>query len=257
MYPKEQCEGSAENDVDFKQVDMAKELIQMSNEDISFGLAKFTATYTELQDGFDNKEEDLISALDSIKTTEENFNGTYIAKSIRDALHNFDENANSHRKFIVLLTDGGTTEGGLWDWSFYDEDNAIADANAKNVSIIVIGLGNSVDTEYLTRIANGTGGEYIYANNDDALETVLDMIQAGLNYNMVDTDEDGENDRIMIADSGFDIAKDAVQFDNYIVQFYNKDGMMEGQCFGLALLTQLHYSGNLPLQGKAVEEHNM
>lgn len=249
MYPKDMVEGSGENDVDFKRVDMAKELIQMSDkEEIHFGLAKFTATYTELLGGFNNSEEALTAALDSIKTTPETFNGTYIANSIKDALENFDATDNEHRKFILLLTDGETTEGGLWDWSFYDENNAIKDANDKNVSIIVVGLGNSVDTEYLTKIANGTGGAYIYANNDNALTDVYDVINAGLNYNMVDSDGDGEKDRILIADNGFDVEKDALSFQNPIVELYYNDNMIgNGLCYGMASFMQLYYAGKLPL----------
>ena len=255
MYPPEMCEGSEGNDVDFKRVDMCKELIEMSDfSEILFGLAKFTATYTELLSGFDNEKEDLITALDSIKTTEETFNGTYIAKSIRDALNNFSETDNSHRKFILLLTDGATTEGGLWDWSFYDEDNAIKDANDKNVSIIIIGLGNEVDNEYLMKIANGTGGAFIYANNDNALTELYDTIQAGLNYNMVDSDGDGENDRLLIADTGFEADKNGFRFPNLSIRYNGENG--GGICYGMAAFAQLYYADQLPLTAKKVEKHD-
>lgn len=249
MYPKEIVSASGENDVNFKRVDMAKELIQKCGDDIQFGAGKFTATYTPLSEDFSSSEKKLITALESIKTTEEDFNGTYIAKSIKSALDCFEKSDNSSRKFIVLLTDGETTESG---W-LYDENDAIEDANQKNVSIIVIGLGNGVDTEYLTKIANGTGGMYVYANNSDALDKVYDAITAGLNYNLTDTDNDGKNDSILIADTGFDVTKDAICFDNYVVHMNYADSPNFGQCYGIAAFTQKQYLGKVKLKEKGID----
>lgn len=243
------CKKADGNDVYFKRVDMAKELIEKCGDDIVFGLGKFTKTYTQLSDGFSSSETELTNALEDIRTQEENFNGTYIANSIKEALENFDENDNSSRKFILLLTDGETTE-----WlSLYDENDAIEEANRKNVSVIIIGLGSDVDADYLTKISDATGGMYVYATNSSALEQVYDTITAGLNYGMTDLDNDGMNDSILIADSGFDIDRDTFCFNNYIFDPNYGENVHFGQCYGIAAVTQLYYRGKLPLKGKEIE----
>lgn len=253
MYPKELCEGSEENDVDFKRVDMAKKLISMTDENVKYGLGKFTATFTSLASGFTNSKDTLYEKLDSIKTTGETFSGTYIAKSIRDALANFDSSTNNNRKFIILLTDGATTEGGLWDFSLYDENSAIKDAIKKNVAIIVVGLGSSINTEYLTKIANSTGGFYIYAKDADALDVIYKTLMATLNYKYTDLDGDGTSDSILVADSGFDATKNGWGFKNFMLKI--DDGFTNGQCAGLSAFAQLYYLDKLPLTGNAIEKY--
>ena len=249
MYPEELCDGSDENDVDFKRVDMAEKLIEMCDDTISFGLAKFTGTYTQLAD-LGSSDDELNEQLEGIRTVDETFDGTYIANSLKAALNNFEADDKKHRNFIVMLTDGYTTEGGLFDFSFYNENNAIEDANSKNVSIIIIGLGSTIDTEYLTRIANNTGGRFIYASNADALDEVYDIIIKAINYDFSDGNGDGINDDFLIADSGFKANVNGYPFINYIVEFSN-GYISEGQCFGLAEMAQLYYTGNLPLSMEA------
>ena len=258
------CDKSDANDIEYKRVDMAKALIEQEiKNDVSFGIAKFTKDYMELKGGFNNTKKELLTSLDSIKTTKETFNGTYIANSIKEALNNFKEEDNSSRKFIVLLTDGETTENaGLFNWTTYDENNAIYDAQQKNVSIIVVGLGNSVDTEYLRKIAENTGGAYIYVNDSNALEKVHNIIHSQINYNMVDSDGDGVNDRILAADSGFDISKDALGFHNMSVELpYSLSDKEDeyingGLCYGFSEFAQLYYADKLPLKASKVERHN-
>ena len=192
--------------------------------------------------------------MESIKTTEETFNGTYIATSIIKSVKNFENSDALTRKFIVILTDGETTENKFWD---YDEEDAIDAANKKGISIIVVGLGNEVKTEYLQKIAKETGGQYIFANNADALESVESAIEASLNYNYVDTDNDGDNDRILIADSGFSPEKDGLPFANpRILYYYDNKALGAGECFGMATFAQLYYKGKLPLTVEEVERHD-
>src|SRR5574344_2129950 len=142
MYPKDLCSDSSESDTQFKRVDMAKSLIEMSDDNINYGLATFTATYYD-QCKIGSKKDELNKKLDAIKKQEtHDFNGTYIAKSINNALESFDEDAMKNKKYIVLLTDGATTEGsGIFDFNSYDESDAIKDAKEKNVTVIVVALG--------------------------------------------------------------------------------------------------------------------
>ncbi len=246
MYPKELMETSDENDVDFKRVDMAKNLIEMSDEKIEFGLAKFTADYTEMAEMGADRDE-IIEQLESIKTTEENFNGTYLETSLIKALDVYEETDQEHRKFIVLLTDGESTEGmGLFSFKNYDKDDIISKAKKKNTTIITIGLGNSVDRDFLSEVAEKTGGVYIHASNADALETVYEVIMAALEYNFADLDKDGINESILMADSGFSATRDILKYENYYL--LGPDGYDSGgQCYGISALEQLYYIGELPL----------
>ena len=254
MYPEEMCEGSDENDVDFKRVDFAKNLIEASNlDEVKFGAAKFTGDYTELCGGFDNSKETLFEKIESLKTTEETFNGTHIAEAIISACNNFNADDLNHRKFIILLTDGETTEGQGWAGLFdYNENDAIKAANKKNVSVIVVGLGNSVDSDYCTKIADGTNGKFIYVNNSSALEDVYEAIHAVMNNGYVDLDQDGEMDHIMIADSGFDMETNAFSFNNYLVKSPYEDELINGQCHGMAVFAQRYYMGILPQKADAI-----
>lgn len=257
MYPKELCETSDENDVDFKRVDFAKQLIEAADDkEIKFGLAKFTADYTELCPGFGNNKDDLYSQLDAIKTTEENFNGTHIAKAIISACANFSKDDIGHRKFIILLTDGATTEGqgfgGIFD---NNEDDAIRAANEKNVSVIVVGLGANVDSEYCNKIAQSTNGAFVYANNSSALHDVHFTIRTMINNMLIDLDNNGEMDHILIADSGFDINKNAFSFNNYWFKSPYQDAEIGGQCHGMAVFAQRYYLGTLPQTNDHIDRY--
>lgn len=252
MYPKDVAEGSDENDVDFKRLDMASRLIDMAGDKIKFGLAKFTGSYTLMAETGSDKET-LNEKIESIRTGEEVFNGTYIETSLMKSIGEFEKNDNEHRNFVVMLTDGCSTEGqGLFSFKMYDEEDIIKKANDYNITLIIIGLGNNVDTTSLTKMANGTDGMYIGAYNADALEQVYEKIMSAINYNFEDVDGDGENDRILIADSGFTAKDNGFPYDNYRV--ISSDGQEQsGQCFGIASLCQLYYMGKLPVTMESVE----
>ncbi len=59
--------------------------------------------------------------------------------------------------------------------------------------------------------------------------------------------------RYVVANSGFDIKKNAFSFANYVVK---KDGkMFDGQCRGMVMIAQLYYRGILPCAGEKVKKH--
>lgn len=238
-------------DPDFKRVDMAKTLISMTNSDVHFGVGKFARQFTNIASGFGSSKTDLYEKLDGIKTNKEdrNFNGTYIASSIISALKNFDESTVNDRKYIILLTDGETTEG------FFDnnENDAIRCAIEANVSIITIGLGDAVDVSYLSKISEKTGGIYVHAKDADALDKIYNILMAAINFGFADLDGDGMNDSVLVADSGFNVKRDGWGIKNYI---FNRDGSQsEGQCFGMASVAQLRYRNMLPPKGDAIPMH--
>jgi hypothetical protein len=262
MYDSQMGEGLG-NDNDFKRIDMVETLMDMCGTEVEFGAAKFTGSYEKLSDKFSDSRTTLEENLERVRTDWEYFNGTAIADSVDYGLDNFSEYDSDHRKFIILLTDGATTS--YWE----DIDEVIDEANRKNVSIITIGLGEEVDTDYLTYFSENTGGIYVYANNADALDTVYKQLISGINYNLFSEEEEGEETpdtdtaeetpaeeevKIMVADTGFDPLKNGFSFDNYF--FTTENGVYsKGQCFGMAAFAELYYTGRLLFQDEPVEAH--
>ncbi len=50
-------------------------------------------------------------SINKIKTENQQFDGTYIGTSMGKVLDNYSASDYSHKKYIILLTDGETTEG--------------------------------------------------------------------------------------------------------------------------------------------------
>lgn len=247
MYPKALCEASNENDLEFRRLNMANALIDYADDNIQFGVAKFTATYTLLSkigtDAQLSKEK-----INEIRTLNETFDGTFIASSIKSALSEFKANDHQNRKYIVILTDGETTENGL----SYNEEDAIRDCIKKHVTVIVIGLGNYTDVDYLQKIAYGTGGIYLHASNADALESIYEKILNQMQFATVEIEHGGETKKaIFIADSGFNSGDNGYAFVNYNVLY---DGHIStGQCYGLAAFAQKFYRGSVTTIGEPYE----
>lgn len=189
MYPQEQCEGSNENDVEFKRIDMAKALIEQA------------------------------------------------APTTRFSFYTFTHDVN---KATGLTTD----------------KNVLNSAAAqRNVVIICIGLGNEIDVDHLTELATRTGGFYRYARSAEDLTNLYEQIDTVLNNNYSDTNGDGKVDSILLADSGFSIATDTLPFIN--IRIRDTEGVhRDGQCYGMASLTQLYYLGKLPYSYGDVPKHN-
>ena len=245
MFPEDMCEGSEENDVDFKRLDMANSIIDHINKDTYYGVAKFTGTYTHMAN-LGTSPEELKATISGIRDIEETFDGTYIATSIIKALDNFNSSHAKDRKFIIILTDGGSTEhSGLLGFLSGNptEYDAVKKCNAANVTVITIALGNSVDSGYLQTISNGTGGAYVYANNADALEDVYDAIFKNLVYSAEDLDDDGETDSYILADSGFNMNRNGFCFENLALLVDNNSIQQHGVCYGMTLLAQAQYRG--------------
>ena len=240
-------EGSDANDPEMKRLALAKQIVADSKDSCDFFVSKFTASYRELTSEWTNDEEVLNAAIDGINENE-NFNGTYINNAVIQTTEKFEKENNGDKRYIILLTDGATTESGLF---CYELDDATKRAVAKGITVITIGLGSKVDANYLTTLSEDTGGFYIYANVADALECVNERITTGMNYNYVDADDDGEFDYVSVADSGFNVKRDGFSFKNYY--FFDGTKVVEGQCYGMNLFAQLYYLGKLPISRESFQ----
>jgi len=233
---------SPENDVDFKRVDMAKKLIEMSDSSISYGLSTFTADYKPLSKIGEDRNS-ITTKLNEIKTFKgQDFNGTGIGTAVSSAVGSFGDNSSSHRNFLVLLSDGESTENS----SYSLQSAAIKLANEKNITIISIGLGQGIDSDYLKKYATETGGIYVYADNANALDDVYQKIINTINYGYQDLDGNGQVDSVLLADSGFKVGTNSLLYSNFSSLTGQKgEFAAEGNCFGISALTSGYYNGTL------------
>ena len=244
----------AGNDPEYKRIEMCEQLLSKADSSIDFGLAFFTADYMQKVD-ISNDRKPLLDALNVVRNTsyeDKNnagqFTGTFIATSIYKAIEqNFSENSDA-RQVLVVMTDGQTTEGkSIWDIfrDMHSIDSAIKLAEERNVTVVIVGLGNDIDVNYLTNIKQKTDGAYIYANDADALTELYDAILGAINLNYFDTDDDGKTDSIMLADTGFRPNTDGFSFRNPIVI---GDGFVStGICYGMSTFSSLYYQNRLPV----------
>ncbi len=238
MYSSEEVSGSAENDVDFKRVDLSNKIIDKLEGHYKFGAGKFTFEYTSLSGMTENKSQ-VKEQLNSIKSVVEKFTGTYIGNAISEGVKAFS-NQDIARKYMILLTDGKDST----DVQGYDKDKitkAIQEAKDANVKIFTIGLGQEIEQNTLKNISEQTGGEYYYATNDEILESIFELISAKINYNLVDSNRDNLDDSIVLNDSKFITKRDGFPFNNFASTKNNY-----GVTYGMTLFAKLYYQGDLP-----------
>jgi len=111
--------------------------------------------------------------------------GTNIGAGVSSANNQLINNGNrSHAWMMILLTDG---QGSYSD--YYTQQ-----AKANNITIYTVGLGSSVDSGLLTRIATGTGGQYFQVASADELPQVFRNISEEIDP--ADSDGDGLSDTL-------------------------------------------------------------
>lgn len=232
MYPEEMCKGSEENDVNFKRLDLSQNIIDMLAEGSLVGISKFTATYTEMEE-FTTDKKKLSKALDRIRKEEEVFNGTDFENAVMNAINEFDTTEGNYSNMIIMLCDGHS------DSDKTVEPQAIIEAaNDKNIIILTIGLGQSVNKKRMQQIAEGTGGRYYTAADAEALDEVFNQIETTFHYDLISYGEEGEAG-YSIANTGFVPSVNGFSFGNFRTTSSN------GTCFGMAMFARDWYAGNL------------
>ena len=234
MYPEEMCRGSEENDVNFKRLDLSKNIIDMLADGSLVGISKFTATYTEMVE-FTTDKKSLSKALDRIKNEEEVFNGTDFENAVMNAIGEFDTTEGNYSNMIIMLCDGHS------DSDKTVEPQAIIEAaNDKNIIILTIGLGQSVNKKRMQQIAEGTGGRYYTAADAEALDEVFTQIETTFNYDIISYGTEGKSG-YSIANTGFVPSVNGFSFGNFRTTSSN------GTCFGMAMFARDWYTGQLKL----------
>ncbi|HEX4810479.1 MAG TPA: VWA domain-containing protein [Bryobacteraceae bacterium] len=90
--------------------------------------------------------------------------GTQIAPALAEAYRKV-QLARANYKHIVLLTDGISEEG--------DSIELAREAQAHDVTISTVGLGQDVNRTYLEKVANSSGGRSYFLNEPQGLEQIL------------------------------------------------------------------------------------
>lgn len=239
MYSKTEVAESEENDPDFKRVDVVNELVDKLQGNYRFGVGKFTYEYKEIVPLSSDKAA-IKNRVLSIKTTPENFSGTYIGAGLEGGLKQFADEVDQNRRYIILLSDGSdTTNKEGYDGELLKKQIEVA--KQKGVKIYTVGLGSVIDEENLQNISNETNGKYYFAATADDLEIIFDEIAADLNYNLYDSNNDDTNDSVIIADSGFIVGRDGFSFSNF-----SNTQVQYGYGYGMVLYAKLFYENGLP-----------
>lgn len=222
-------------DSEGKRFSVTKELISsLSNERYRIGLSEFRKDYANaLPIGSD---------INSLNLKLDNMNGKFITEKegtdINNALKNgIDEfTSDDNNKFILILTDGEDSS-----LKFHTEE-LIQKANSKNVMICAIAFSEGSYNIDLTKISNETGCAFYSSSNVNGLKELFENVKSDLKNDLVDFEDDGKADGILLADSGFIVNRDGFSFPNYV------SNLTAGHCYGMATFAQLYYSRQLPLK---------
>lgn len=233
MYPQDIVPDSPENDVYFKRLDFAENLIEKFDESYSVAISKFTQDYTCIQN-FTNDKRHMQAALDSIRNGDENFNGTYIQSSLEKCIASFKDTDKKTVNIIIMITDGDTTEEKAPDVSRLQKL-----AEQKNVIILTVSIGTEIDKSVLTSIANRTNGMYFSAHDAKSLTDVHNRIITSLDYSKVELEQTDKTDAkigYMLYDSGFSPADDGFGFKDF------RTTATDSVSFGLAVFARDWYT---------------
>lgn len=106
--------------------------------------------------------------------------GAKIYEALIDAINRFDGLAGEKDdKYIVLFCNGRSTS------SIVTADQVISAAKAKNVHIIAVGFGRSIDSGELMTVALSSNGRFIAASELDTLQHAFERIVEDLNCQYV------------------------------------------------------------------------
>ena len=231
LFGESQLDGFDEEGLRFT---LTRDLVsRLSQKNYQMGLSEFRSDYANIVA--------IGTDVSSIKTALSLMNGKFITKSagtnIGNALTSGIEefSKDSDNKFIVILTDGQDT-------SLSSKTEKIVEkAISSDVKICSIGFGDGSYNIELANISNSTGCKFFSSSNVNGLTELFENIGVELDNDLVDIDNDGEVDGILVADSGFVVNRDGFSFRNY------GTNLSSGHCFGMATFAELYYKKVLPL----------
>lgn len=234
MYPKSVLSSSEENDVNFKRLTFARNFVSKLSDNAKTAISAFTYEFKPMCD-FEAAKEKVMSAIEGIRTLGAGFDGTSVERALIHGLDTFTPEMKADRNTIILLTDGISTNN-----AGYSLDEIAAKAHAKNVTIMTISLGNEYDREFLSTIAEITGGKYFQISEANALESLYSTILASMDDDIVDEDMDGTADSYSLFDTGFDPTENGFSFENF------KSKTADTLDFGMVMMARDWFKNAVP-----------
>ncbi len=226
MYPSTPLYASEENDTGFKRLTFATNLISRLSNNTKAAISVFTYSCDTLC-GFTEDKVKSITAVNGIRSLGAGYDGTSVERAVVSALDSFPEDSQTERNVIILLTDGIST-----DTAGYTLERITDSAQAKNVMIMTISLGENIDRDFLQSLADRTGGKYFPISDANALEGLYSTLIATMQNDILDDDEDGTPDSYSLFDTGFRAEENGFAFYNY------KSPEAASMDFGMAMLAR-------------------
>lgn len=170
------------NDRTNQRLSVAQDLINKLPDNSKVGIVKFTAsTYILTPTLVEDKEQ-----AKSILTANYSrvYDGTNMYRAINSAFSLFESTNDTTLKMMVVLSDGETTDTNM-------HSSVIRTANANNIKIYTVGLGNSTSyfTKYLKPLAENTSAAFYLASNASELADIYNDINEKID---IETDSDGD-----------------------------------------------------------------
>lgn len=213
---------------------LASKIAAKNGDDIyDIGLSEFRKDYknaNKIGSSADEINKTLSSMMGQFITSKE---GTDIGNAIMNGFNEFEK--YSDNKYLIILTDG------LDSSLSRNTQKIVREALENRVKICVVGFGGATNSTELSSIANSTGCKFYSSTDASGLSELFDSIGTELNDGLVDIDNDGTNDGIVLADSGFIVSRDGFSFKNYA------SNLTKGHCYGMATFAELYYTKKLPL----------
>ncbi len=122
---------------------------------------------------FTSSRDELVRAIQAVSTAGET--GTALYDAVVQGIGAV-EGAAVPRRAVVLLTDG--QESG--DLSEHTRDDTLQAAAAAGIPIFAVGLGEDADKDFLSRLAQSSGGAWYYAPSPAQVRAIFDDIGAKL-----------------------------------------------------------------------------
>ena len=218
----------------------------MIEDNVEIMISKYTAQYIRLVP-FTTDKSAASAALDKIKNetfSDKDFTGTFNQKAIESCIADFKQNdGGNYRNIIVMLTDGQSDEVNP-----KTAGQLAALAKKKNIIILTVGLGKSVDREWLQEMAGETGGKYFTASDATALSDVYNQIVTALNYDIVNYNDTVDSVRgYSLYNTNFAPAVNGFTFKNF------RTTTTRNMDFGMAVMARDWYLGNLKMSASEAE----
>lgn len=204
----------------------------------------------------DSEKKKIIDNLKTVPEDEHNFTGTALGSALSDSVSKVKSVSNPN-KFIICLTDGVSSEG-------YDTwDHNVNECIKSGITLIIIGLGDNVDTERMVKAASSTGGYFLNVKTADCIETVAGSITNVISkrgiHSLKIVNEDGDEnfeDVYLVADTGFSATKHGLKYSEYDVHFSAGDVnyLLCNQSYGIAETVREIYMGVLPEEGTGAKK---